>query len=288
MIQANLSEPLFFDHKMSVNVSYGHYYSTFPNHWHSFIEIISPLAKDYTLTIGTESFTMTQNHFALVPPRTLHSIDSKSNDSNLIIQFSNVFLSQLHDFAANRNIFFLQPVLNLQDFLSSGENPLQLLIEIKDIFYGESAFKELHMYETLLHFFILIGTHNRLIQSSISAQKTPRQKENDKKFEAISEYLKANCTSDIALEDAAFFAGFSKYHFSRIFKEHYQMSFPEYITSLRIAKAAELLENPNLSIMDAALQSGFSNISTFNRAFRQINQCTPSQFRKMFDHSSIV
>ncbi|WP_390409784.1 helix-turn-helix domain-containing protein [Blautia hominis] len=35
---------------------------------------------------------------------------------------------------------------------------------------------------------------------------------------------------------------------------------------------------------DVALQSGFSSLPSFNRTFKQINNCTPSQFRKMFDH----
>lgn len=288
MIKSDLSEPLLFDHKMSLNVSYGHYYYTFPNHWHSFMEIIAPLTDDYTLTLGTESYAMNRHQIALIPPRTLHSISTGSNSPNLVIQFSNVFLPQLHDFAANRNLFFTEPVLDTRDASPFEENPLDILLGIKNCFYGEIPFKELHMYEALLHFFILIGNHNNLIQTELSARKTPQQKANDKKFDAISDYLKENCCSSVSLEETASFAGFSKYHFSRIFKEHYQMSFPEYVTSLRIAKAAELLENPNISVLDAAFQSGFSSIASFNRAFKQINQCTPSQFRKMLDHSPMA
>lgn len=63
------------------------------------------------------------------------------------------------------------------------------------------------------------------------------------------------------------------------------MSFPEYIASLRVAKAAELLENSSLSILEIAMRSGFSNLSSFNRAFKEVNHCTPSQFRKMADFS---
>lgn len=288
MIKADLSEPLLFNHKMSLNVSYGHFYYTFPNHWHSFVEIIVPLNDDYTLTLGTESYSMNHYQIALIPPRTLHSIATRSNSPNLIIQFSNIFLLQLHDFAANRSLFFTEPILDIRDASPFEENPISILLRIKEYFYGEMPFKELHMYETLLHFFIVVGNHNKLIQTALSAQKTPQQKDNDKKFAAISKYLKENCTQTVSLEETASFAGFSKYHFSRIFKEHYQMSFPEYVTSLRVAKATELLENPNISVMDAAFQSGFSNIASFNRAFKQINQCTPSQFRKMLDQGSIL
>lgn len=140
------------------------------------------------------------------------------------------------------------------------------------------------MYEELLHLFIVIGEHNNQIEHKLSTQKTPHQKAYDKKFDLVAEYIGQHYMEPVSLEDLAAFAGFSKYHFSRIFKAYYQTSLPEYITSVRISKAKELLENPDLSIMDVAFQSGFLSLSSFNRTFKQRNNCTPSQFRKMFDY----
>ena len=97
------------------------------------------------------------------------------------------------------------------------------------------------MYELLLHFFIIVGNRNLCIKNQLSDRKTPRQKAEDQKFDSVTNYIYEHCTEKITLEKTAAFAGFSKYYFSRIFKEHYQMSFPEYIASLRVAKAAELL-----------------------------------------------
>ena len=69
MIKADLSEPMYFEHDMSINVSYGHYYSRFPMHWHSFMEIVAPLSNDMSITLGNETYALTENQFALVPPR---------------------------------------------------------------------------------------------------------------------------------------------------------------------------------------------------------------------------
>lgn len=288
MIKSDLSETLFFDHEMSVNVSYGHFYYSFPNHWHNFMEIIAPFTDEYILGLGTETWEMNKDQIALVAPRTLHSIDQKTKTPNLIIQFSNVFLPQLHDFAVNKQLFFANPILDIHDSVPYEENPLELLLHLKDIFYSQGNFRELRMYEILLRFFTVVGTHNILLKNELSARKTPQQKAYDRKFEDISKYLREHYMASVSLEDTASFAGFSKFHFSRIFKEYYQMSFPEYITSLRVAKATELLEDPNMSVMDVALQSGFSSIASFNRAFKRQNQCTPSQFRKMFDRAPIA
>ena len=39
---------------------------------------------------------------------------------------------------------------------------------------------------------------------------------------------------------------------------------------------------PGLSISQIALQSGFSSVSTFNRTFKKLKGCTPTQYRGMF------
>lgn len=282
MIKSDLSEPWIFGHNMAINVSYGDFYASFPTHWHNFIEIIAPLSNNYSVQIGAETYALEEASIALIPPRTLHSITRSQGQPHLIIQFPNTVLQQLHDFIRYRQILYGVSVLQAKDPLFQ-EDPLSLLLKILDYSSRDLPFKELHIYELLLHFFIVVGNHNLLIKNQLSAQKTSRQKADDQKFGAVTDYMYEHCTDKITMEKAAEFAGFSKYHFSRIFKEHYQMSFPAYMASLRISKATELLENSALSILEIAMQSGFSNLSSFNRAFKEIHGCTPSQFRKMAD-----
>lgn len=284
MINSDLSEPWAFGHNMTINVSYGDFFSSFPTHWHNFIEIIAPLSDPYSVQIGNETYALDENSIALIPPRTLHAITRSPGHPHLIIQFPNTVLQQFHDFVQYRRILYGSCIFQAQD-PGFGENPLSILLKILEYSEKDLPFKELHMYELLLHFFIIVGNRNLCIKNQLSDRKTPRQKAEDQKFDSVTNYIYEHCTEKITLEKTAAFAGFSKYYFSRIFKEHYQMSFPEYIASLRVAKAAELLENSSLSILEIAMRSGFSNLSSFNRAFKEVNHCTPSQFRKMADFS---
>lgn len=284
MIKPDLSEPMQFMHDMSINVSYGHFYSVFPTHWHNFMEILAPLSDNMSITLDNEVFLLKANQFVLIPPRNLHSLAKNSLSPCLVVQFSDLFLPQLQDFIHHKQLLFCQPILEVNGGASFTENPIDILLKIKKLYYSSISFKEMRMYEELLHFFIVIGEHNCQIEHKLSAQKTPQQKAYDKKFDLVTEYIGQHYMEPVSLEDLAAFAGFSKYHFSRIFKAHYQTSLPEFITSVRISKAKELLENPDLSIMDVALQSGFLSLSSFNRTFKQRNNCTPSQFRKMFDY----
>ena len=77
-------------------------------------------------------------------------------------------------------------------------------------------------------------------------------------------------------------AGFSKFHFARLFKQYTNESFYRYLNQRRITHAKTLLLNPELTVLDVAIQSGFSSPSSFLRMFRQLNDCTPTEFRKMY------
>ena len=106
-----------------------------------------------------------------------------------------------------------------------------------------------------------------------------KQQQYVKEFNRLLEYINDNYMQPITLEDAAESIGFSKYYFSRLFKQYTDYTFCDYLTLRRIRAAKELLSDPEYSIMDIAMNTGFSSISTFNRVFKDSEGCTPSAFR---------
>ena len=96
------------------------------------------------------------------------------------------------------------------------------------------------------------------------------------------DYIDENFANDITLDDAAAFSGFSKFHFSRLFKEYMNCTFYDYLIGRRIKATEILLTRDDLSITDIALQAGFSSISTFNRTFKLKKGCTPGEYRTLF------
>ncbi|MNE93692.1 HTH-type transcriptional regulator YesS [compost metagenome] len=57
------------------------------------------------------------------------------------------------------------------------------------------------------------------------------------------------------------------------------MSFISYLNHIRVNKAEEMLLNTDKSIIDIALDCGFTNVRTFNRVFKQFRHNTPSSLR---------
>ena len=97
----------------------------------------------------------------------------------------------------------------------------------------------------------------------------------------ITSYIDEHCTEDLTLESVADRAGFSKYHFSRLFKQFSGQTFYQYVSKKRIEQAELLLAREDMSITDVASASGFESLSAFIRMFKLIKGMTPTQYRKM-------
>ena len=95
------------------------------------------------------------------------------------------------------------------------------------------------------------------------------------------EFIESNYNRDILLDEIAEASGLSSSHLTRQFKQSIGLTPIEYSRSFRIAKAAELLRDKNLSISDVSRSIGFSDISLFSRQFRQITGMSATEFRKL-------
>lgn len=134
----------------------------------------------------------------------------------------------------------------------------------------------------MINLFVSIG-RNRINNVDLFPNtRSHKQKEYLQKFNEVLDYIDSHYTEELTLDNIADFSGFSKYHFTRLFKQYTDSTFYDYLIYRRIKAAEELLANPELSITEIALQSGFSSISTFNRIFKQKKGCTPSEYRSLY------
>jgi AraC-like DNA-binding protein len=90
-------------------------------------------------------------------------------------------------------------------------------------------------------------------------------------------YMDANFADTICLEHIAGEAFYSKFHFLRLFKLVYGRTPYQYLISLRISKAKELLKTGS-SIQHACFLVGFESITTFSGLFKKITGSSPSVY----------
>ena len=94
------------------------------------------------------------------------------------------------------------------------------------------------------------------------------------------EYLETHLEEEIRTEDVAKACYCSKSTLEKLFKCVNNISVHDYLVRRRMMKAARLLHSrPELGILQVALQFGYSTNESFSRAFKQIWNCNPSEFR---------
>lgn len=101
----------------------------------------------------------------------------------------------------------------------------------------------------------------------------------DRQLLKVADYINAHLADDIALRDLAQLVDMSPFHFSRLFKRSMQVTPHQYLLQQRVEQAKQLLKQTELSIMDIALQCGFSSHSHLGKLFRQQTGVTPKIYR---------
>lgn len=101
------------------------------------------------------------------------------------------------------------------------------------------------------------------------------------RFEKVLLYIDQNLESEISIKTLSDLAFFSPFHFNRQFSSYIGQPLHQYIQMNRLHKAAlQLIYRQHLSIGEIASKAAFANSESFSRAFKQLFQQSPSQYRK--------
>jgi AraC family transcriptional regulator len=111
--------------------------------------------------------------------------------------------------------------------------------------------------------------------------ETPQaNSEYTQRINRVIDHLRENLDRQVKLEELAKVACFSEFHFHRIFSAVSGETLNNFTNRLRLEKAARLLRYSDQSLTNIALDCGFSSSATFSRAFRQVYDTSPREFRK--------
>lgn len=94
-------------------------------------------------------------------------------------------------------------------------------------------------------------------------------------------YIDEHYEENLTLDEAADTCYLSKSHFCKIFKEEVGVTFKEYLNTIRIGHAKDLLAGSQLKNYEVAQKVGFEDPSYFNEVFRKITGFTPAEYKKI-------
>lgn len=253
-----------------------------PLHWHNEFEIIYVKKGEGIITVDLNKYPVKASDISIIPPGHLHSISQKEASSmeyeNIIFNMD-LLVSKYKDSSFQE---FIRPMFN-QTYdippIITKENAdytsiSSCLDHIDDICRTFPKAYEFAIKGYLYQFFYYIF-HNNSVN-----QNTPKPDRNMDKLKLLIKYIETNYASDITVKTAAKLCNFSESHFMKFFKECMNISFINYLNDYRLSMASRLLMTSTDSILSIALDSGFHNISYFNRSFKGKYGITPSQFRK--------
>lgn len=119
------------------------------------------------------------------------------------------------------------------------------------------------------------------ITKGVSAMKQYESKnEYVNRINKVQNYIERNITKTFTLEELSEVAGFSKYHFHRIFKAITHESLLQYVNRIKLEVSTGLLSHrQDMSITDIAYYLGFSDSAVYSRSFKQYYGVSPSNYR---------
>lgn len=101
----------------------------------------------------------------------------------------------------------------------------------------------------------------------------------EKRLNAIFNFTLNEYHRPISLEEVAGISNMTVNSFCRYFKQRTRKSYIDFLNEYRIGQASKLLQTEEAGISEICYRVGFGNLSNFNRKFKQINNCTPGEFR---------
>ena len=124
--------------------------------------------------------------------------------------------------------------------------------------------------------------HNTIMDyiDILDASTGPKKKNAKIDVDDFAKYVDAHYTQDLSLPKVAEILGTTPKYLSKLIKTKYNITFTEYLATLRVNAAKELLANSELSIAEIFPLAGFNSKNTFLRVFKTYTGVNPSDFRK--------
>ncbi len=95
----------------------------------------------------------------------------------------------------------------------------------------------------------------------------------------VEDYVREHLAEDICVDALATLTELSPFHFSRVFKEATGMTPMQFVTRDRITRAQQFIRETSRSLIEIALEVGYTSPSHFAKVFRRVTGVTPKEFR---------
>ena len=252
----------------------------FNRHWHEQLEII--LIKEGTGVIecDTKVFEVTAGDLLIINSNQIHwGAATKVPFFYYYINIDTSFIESSYNGSCEQK--YITPIFENHIIF---QNKVTDNVEVKECI--EQLLKEYEHKNTGYELYIkslIYKTLALLLRSNIERVLTRNEYEtrtkNLERFGKVLNFIETNYNEELTTKQLADMCCLSLYHFSHLFKSLTGKTTSEYVNSIRIKKAEQLLLNTDMLISEIAISTGFSDTNYFCRLFRKYKNQSPTMFR---------
>lgn len=227
-------------------------------HLHRDFEFVYVLAGEVEVTAGERLERAQAGDLALVLPNQVHTYHTPDASQALVCVFSgdyvSAFQSEMEGLAGTKTVFGC---------------PDALAGYIRESFLG---LKRPDKFTLMAALYAVCAQYRRCVPVA------PAPRRSDEPLSRLMRYVEENYREDISMKRAARALGYSESYLSRAFHAAVGMNFRQYVNQYRVQLACRLIEQRRGSMTRIAMESGFQNIRSFNRAFVRATGRAPSRY----------
>jgi Transcriptional regulator containing an amidase domain and an AraC-type DNA-binding HTH domain len=248
---------------------------TYKPHTHPFHQLNHIVRGSYQFTVGGRTFTAGVGDTILIPANCVHTFTQTGCETGyyLEVKFSS-FSKGLMEMCSDVGIL-------VQNDNFSGKLLKEILDESNNSTPESEKIMVTYLYAILFQL----------------TKKTRREKNTSSKYIEVSAYsapvrntirfLEDNYKERLSLDDIVAHASLKKSYLSSLFKKETTVTIFECLMIIRVRKAVELLSYTNLPLAQISKETGFVNITHFNRVFSKHVMIPPGQFRKYLNSQEL-
>ena len=241
-------------------------------HWHERYELCQVLNNGCGFIVDGQMISAEVGDIIAINENVVHQFIINSNDT--YIRICQLPLKLVLNF--KNRVMPLATHIKIEDIkaVSGLEERINMLFAIMEQEKAEQSTANNPFIQSLASsLYFLLERHFSIADGSFSQDKERKD------FYKIIEYVNEHFREDITVELVAKQLYFTRGKVTSLFKKYAGEGLNEYTNKLRIKRANSLLLS-GMSITEAALESGFQSIRTFNNVYKQIMGITPSEYVK--------
>jgi AraC-like DNA-binding protein len=247
-------------------------------HFHPEIEICFTIKSEGKRFVGNNISEYVEGDLVMIGSNIPHGFTTFNHCEQVVIQLNQNFLGKefLKKPESKRvNDLFERSRMGLQ---FSGNAKLKAQKQIKSILKKEGFDKLLH----LLKLLSLLSNTDDFEVICTKAYSNTLNLDQLGRIKRIFDFIENNFKKDISITHAANLINLTESAFYKFIKRHTKKKFTQIINEYRVNHASKMLINTEFTVSEICYESGFNNLSYFNRKFKNIIGSTPSDFRIKF------